>query len=84
MGRTSSRDGGVKESPHLNSVAASKSGDCGDSLAALHWKKRVSCVPQTATSLARRLVMGKIHPGRKTYGSSGHGGEHLGWSVVLN
>lgn len=33
--RTSSRDRGVEECPHLNGVAASKSGDCGDGLAAL-------------------------------------------------
>lgn len=63
MGRTSSRDGGVKKRPHLNGVAASKSGDCGNSLAALHRKQRVSSLvatkrlppPQTTISLARRL-----------------------------
>lgn len=37
--RTSSRDRGVKEGPHLNGVAASKSGDCGDGLAALCVRK---------------------------------------------
>lgn len=38
--RTSSRDRGVEEGPHLNGVAASKSGDCGDGLAALCVRKR--------------------------------------------
>lgn len=37
--RTSPRDGGVKKSPHLDGVAASKSRDCGDSLAALLFNK---------------------------------------------
>lgn len=37
--RTSSRDRGVEECPHLNGVAASKSGDCGDGLAALCVRK---------------------------------------------
>lgn len=70
--RTSSRDGRVEESPRLNS---SKSGDSGDSLAAL-FGKHGELVSASASASASRCRRGL---GSATYGGSGYGVEHLGW-----
>lgn len=60
MKRTSSRDGRVEESPHLNGVAASKSRDCGNSLAALHRSKKAGQFTiQGSTLLRARIEHGR-------------------------
>lgn len=81
--RTSSRDGRVQKGPRLDNsdIAASKSGDSGDSLAALFGKRglvsRPSRVPFIHSSIHshRNSTVDQME---KTYRSSGDGVEHLG------